>query len=85
MIPTILNQDEHEGIIRGYLKKLGCLVELETELINLKQDDEGVDAMIRCPRSEDGTRSEETARFSYVVGADGARGATIILFQSRTH
>lgn len=80
MTPTILNQDVHEGIIREHLKEMGCLVELETELINLEQDDEGVDATLLCPQTENGTRSETTARFSYVVGADGARGTTIIHF-----
>lgn len=79
-MPTTLNQDVHEGIIRGLSEKMGCRVETDTELLSFEQDDEGVRARILCPRGEDGTRYEETARFSYVVGADGARGTTITRF-----
>lgn len=86
--PTVINQDEHEPIIREHLKELGCLVELETELIDIEQDDAGVHAKMLCPRDENGIRSEETARFSYIVGADGARGTTMTLYfnwNSLTH
>ncbi len=59
---------------------MGCEVELDTELVDFEQDDEGVNARILCPRGEDGTRPEEIARFSYVVGADGARGTMMFLY-----
>ncbi len=78
LTPGMVGQDEHEGIIRDHLKEMGCQVETDTELLSFEQDDEGVRARILSPRSEDGARSEESARFSYVVGADGARGTTTI-------
>ncbi|KAJ7776884.1 FAD-binding monooxygenase [Mycena maculata] len=57
-------QDRHEEILRAHLAKLSCTVELGAELRSF----ENVVAKIA-----DGTESEETATFEWLVGTDGAR------------
>lgn len=64
----MLNQNNHEEILREHLEKFGCKVELGTELVALEQDEDGVTAHVRVG-SED-----KTFRTQYLVGADGARG-----------
>jgi 2-polyprenyl-6-methoxyphenol hydroxylase-like FAD-dependent oxidoreductase len=58
-----------EGVLRDALHKYSCEVEFGTTLVSLVQDMNGVDATIV---KEDG--KEETQRFEFLVGADGARG-----------
>ncbi len=70
----MINQDVHERVIRGRLKEYGCEVELGTELMDLEQDDEGVNVKVRLLQEEGVAPHEETIRASYVVGADGAKG-----------
>ncbi|CDO77544.1 hypothetical protein BN946_scf184912.g43 [Trametes cinnabarina] len=59
------------------------LVELSTELVDFKQDAEGVTATLQ----KNGTEREE-ARVAYMIGADGAKGVTRKLmgatFEGRT-
>ncbi len=80
----------HERVIREHLKEYGCEVELGTELIDLEQDDEGVNVKVRRLQGEGSAPHEETIRASYVVGADGARGEYLSMigfakFQTLNH
>ncbi|WP_433342079.1 FAD-dependent monooxygenase [Streptomyces sp. CA-253872] len=60
--PWTLGQSQLEGILRSRLAALGTRVERATELVGLEQDEHGVTARFR---------TGETARFDYLVGADG--------------
>ncbi|KAJ7685926.1 FAD binding domain-containing protein [Mycena rosella] len=66
-----LNQDRHEEILRAHLAKLSCTVELGAELRSFEQSADSVVARI-VKTAEDGTQSEETATFDWLVGTDGA-------------
>ncbi|KAJ7703976.1 FAD binding domain-containing protein [Mycena rosella] len=66
-----LNQDRHEEILRAHLAKLSCTVELGAELRSFEQSADSVAAWI-VKTVEDGTQSEETATFDWLVGTDGA-------------
>ena len=67
-MPIALGQDSSCAILRDHLKKYGVEVELSTELVDLKQDEAGVDVTL--------TRGgkEEKLRVKYLVGAVGAKG-----------
>ncbi|TFK47804.1 monooxygenase [Heliocybe sulcata] len=69
----MLGQDVAQSILRSHLEKYGCHVEHGTELRTLDQHADRVEAQI--VKHEDGNESPETFSASYVVGADGARGA----------
>ncbi|KAK7462927.1 hypothetical protein VKT23_007507 [Stygiomarasmius scandens] len=69
--PVSLGQDRHEALLRSMLEKTGCKVELETEFLSFEQHADHVVA--RLAKTLDGQRTEETAKFAYLVGADGAR------------
>ncbi|KAJ6581605.1 FAD binding domain-containing protein, partial [Mycena capillaripes] len=64
-----LTTDRVEAILRAALHKYSCNVEFGTQLASLAQDTNGVDATII---KQDG--QEETQRYDFLVGADGARG-----------
>ncbi|KZV68147.1 hypothetical protein PENSPDRAFT_653480 [Peniophora sp. CONT] len=66
--PISLGQDSSCAILREHLKKFGVQVELSTELIDLKQDESGVDVTLL----HDGL--EEKLRVKYLIGAVGAKG-----------
>ncbi|KAF7344403.1 Pentachlorophenol 4-monooxygenase [Mycena sanguinolenta] len=65
--PIWLGQNRLEGILRAALQTYSCEVEFGTNLVSLTQDPDGVNATIE----KDG--KEDTQRFEFVVGADGAR------------
>lgn len=67
--PFILDfpQDEHEHFLIGCLRELGVNVEWGTSLLNFIQQDDGIEAALS---RED---RQETARFRYICGCDGAR------------
>ena len=75
----MLGQWHHQLIIRKAVEKLEGVVELGTELVSesIAQDDDGVD--VKLQKMVGGTVVEETARFKYVVGADGAHSKFFIL------
>ena len=75
----MMNQNTHEGVIRDHLEKLGCVVELDTELVGLEQDDEGVTAHVRVGSVD------EVIKAQYLVGTDGARGTFCSLDASSAH
>ena len=66
-MPLSLGQDSNCAILREHLKKFGVEVELSTEMMNLKQDDDGVDVTLL----RNGT--EENMRVKYLIGALGER------------
>ncbi len=65
-----MSQYVNEGIFRDRLSKHGVHVELGTEPASVEQDATGVTVYLKHA----GVDEAETARFSYVIGADGARG-----------
>jgi 2-polyprenyl-6-methoxyphenol hydroxylase-like FAD-dependent oxidoreductase len=65
--PWVLGQSQLEGILRARQLEHGVRVELATELVGLEQDEGGVTARLS---------TGETARFDYLVGADG--GASFV-------
>ncbi|KAJ7777965.1 FAD binding domain-containing protein [Mycena maculata] len=62
-----LSQERHEAILRGCLQKLGCTVELGSELRGFEQRADHVVAHIAT------AGVEERTRFDWLVGADGGR------------
>ncbi|KZV68148.1 monooxygenase [Peniophora sp. CONT] len=67
-LPILLGQDASCAILRDHLKKTGVDVELSTELVDLEQDDSGVD--VTLVRGGE----EEKLRVKYLIGAVGAKG-----------
>ncbi len=65
---------EHEKMVRDRLHRLGCEVELGTELVGFEQDEQGVTARVRRHQGEGIEAIEESIRASYLIGADGAKG-----------
>ncbi|KAF8178161.1 FAD binding domain-containing protein [Mycena galopus ATCC 62051] len=66
-----IRQDYHEDILRAYLEKLSCSVELGTELVSFEQFPDRVVARI-VKTDSDGSHHEETTTFDWLVGTDGA-------------
>ena len=60
--PWVLGQSQLEAVLRERLLDFGVRVELGSELVGLEQDQDGVTARLS---------TGETARFDYLVGADG--------------
>ena len=54
-------------------------MELSTEFVGLKQDEDGV--TVTLARKEGDAKTEETAKFDYVIGTDGGRSTYKITFQ----
>ncbi|KAI6033336.1 FAD binding domain-containing protein [Pisolithus marmoratus] len=74
--PKFMGQPTLEAIVREHLAKLGCTVELGTELVSFTQDEKCVRARVVRHRRDDGKEVEEIIEASYLIGADGARGMT---------
>jgi 2-polyprenyl-6-methoxyphenol hydroxylase-like FAD-dependent oxidoreductase len=66
----LLGQNNIEAPLGNYLNESGINVNFETELINLKQNENFVEATIKSKQGE----FKET--FKYIVGCDGARSIT---------
>ncbi|KAF7356154.1 Pentachlorophenol 4-monooxygenase [Mycena venus] len=64
-----IGQDHLEDVLRIALQKYSCEVEFGTSLVSFTQDADGVDAIIKGEKGQ-----EETHRFDFLIGADGARG-----------
>ncbi|KAG2072269.1 hypothetical protein BDR04DRAFT_416961 [Suillus decipiens] len=66
----LLGQQLLDVILRRHLEKFLCSVEMGTELISVKQSDEGVTAVL--------AKNDilETFDTKWVIGADGAKGVT---------
>jgi 2-polyprenyl-6-methoxyphenol hydroxylase-like FAD-dependent oxidoreductase len=65
----MLPQDHTERLLGEYASALGVRVERNVELLGLEQDGSGVTARLK------GADGEESARFQYLVGCDGAHSA----------
>ncbi|KAF7370527.1 Pentachlorophenol 4-monooxygenase [Mycena sanguinolenta] len=63
------DQNNQEAILRTALQKYSCNVEFGTQLATFTHDAHGVDATII-----DQNGQEETKRYDFLIGADGARG-----------
>lgn len=63
-------QDDHEKLLLAHLKKLGVVVERNTELVSFKQTKKMVTATLKVKGQE------EKASFAYLCGCDGARSTT---------
>lgn len=63
----VIDQPHTEKALEQDLAKLGRGVDYGFEIIQLEQDDRGVDVVLR-----DSDGRDETKRYSYVIGADGA-------------
>jgi putative polyketide hydroxylase len=68
--PAVCDQDQLEPILRAHAERLGAEVRFNTELVDFKQDEQGITACIRSGVSERG----ETVRASYLIAADGTAG-----------
>ncbi|KAJ7662139.1 FAD binding domain-containing protein [Mycena polygramma] len=66
-----INQDVHEEVLRAHLQKLGCFVELGSELRGFEQFPDHIVAHI-VRTDANGTQIEERTRFDWLVGTDGA-------------
>ena len=66
----MIGQWLHQQILRRHLEHLGCRVEFGSTLQAIEQ--EGDSVVARVLKTKGGEELEETARFAYVVGADGA-------------
>ncbi|KAJ6618766.1 FAD binding domain-containing protein [Mycena sp. CBHHK59/15] len=69
--PVALSQETHEGILRDHLQKLACSVEVGSELRRFEQFPDYVIAHI-VKTGPDGTQVEESTKFDWLVGTDGA-------------
>ncbi|PFH50935.1 hypothetical protein AMATHDRAFT_3453 [Amanita thiersii Skay4041] len=69
--PITLGQDAQERVLREHLDKFGCQVEVGTELLSFEQTPDGVSVNLVHHR-ENGEDVPESARFEYLLGADGA-------------
>ncbi|KAJ6511513.1 FAD binding domain-containing protein [Mycena vitilis] len=67
-----ISQDVHEEVLRAHLQKLGCSVELGSELRSFEQFPDHVVAHM-SKTDGNGTQAEEDTRFDWLVGTDGAR------------
>ncbi|KAH8110152.1 FAD binding domain-containing protein [Phellopilus nigrolimitatus] len=68
---VMLGQWHHQDILRKHIADLGGTVELGTALVGIEQDESGATAEIA--RTVDGVEVKERTKYSYIVGADGAR------------
>lgn len=66
----MLGQWNHQKILRKHIESLGGAVELGCALTSFEQHENNVVAHLT--RTVDGEICEETASFSYIIGADGA-------------
>lgn len=66
----MLPQHETEALLTEHLRSQGSAIEWQTELINLTQDMQGVEALLRHANGQ-----EERFRTCWLVGCDGAHSA----------
>ncbi|KAI5117285.1 hypothetical protein M0805_009181 [Coniferiporia weirii] len=71
--PIMVNQYLHEGVHRAHVEALGGRIELGTTLSDIEQNEDEV--IVNLIKNTDGRQETERATFSYIVGADGGRGA----------
>ena len=69
-----LGQQNLENIIQTEMKKYNSSIELGVELVSLEQFDDRVEVKLHKHNTENSTVEEESSKYEWVVGADGARG-----------
>ncbi|KAF8185933.1 FAD binding domain-containing protein [Mycena galopus ATCC 62051] len=69
--PHNIPQDVHEEILRDYLQRLSCSVELGSQLVRFEQFPDSVVAHI-VKSDANGTQVEESTSFNWLIGTDGA-------------
>lgn len=67
-----MSQAAGEGVLRDHLARFGVTVELNTELVTLEQDEEGVTAHLKTTKG--GFEKMEEFRAAWVIGTDGGKG-----------
>jgi putative polyketide hydroxylase len=68
---AVCDQDQLEPMLRAHAERHGADIRFNTECLGFEQDEDGVTARIR----DRGTGRDNTVRASYLVAADGTRGA----------
>jgi 2-polyprenyl-6-methoxyphenol hydroxylase-like FAD-dependent oxidoreductase len=63
----LLPQDETEQVLTEHFQSQGGVIEWQRELVQLTQDEQGVEAVLRHPDGQ-----EERVRVGWLVGCDGA-------------
>ncbi|TCD63214.1 hypothetical protein EIP91_005826 [Steccherinum ochraceum] len=71
-----LSQDDLEAALRARLTDYGIHVELGKGLTAIEQDDDGVTATLAAFKNKEETREKEVVKAKYLLGCDGARGAS---------
>lgn len=69
--PIQVPQYHTEAVLRSHLARYGCQVELNSEIVDLQQFDDRVEATIRVT-TENGDVTE-TKSYRWLVGADGGK------------
>lgn len=69
------SQAHTEATLEAHLGALGVKVERSVSLTALTQDEDGVTVTLRRDDTHHGDEGEETARFQWVIGCDGAHSA----------
>jgi 2-polyprenyl-6-methoxyphenol hydroxylase-like FAD-dependent oxidoreductase len=70
----LLGQQSLEDIIQTEMKKYNSSIELGVELVSLEQFDDRVEVKLHKHNTENSRVEEESSKYEWVVGADGARG-----------
>lgn len=84
MNPLTLGQDRLESIMRKHLEeRFGVVVELGTELVTFKQDENKVVAHLK-KRVHEGEGITETLDVKYLIGTDGGRSKSTFLSLRRS-
>ena len=69
--PIQVPQYHTEAVLRSHLAKYGCQVELNSEIVDLQQFDDRVEATVKV--TTEGGDVTETKSYRWLVGADGGR------------
>jgi hypothetical protein len=70
----LLGQQNLEDIIQTEMKKYNSSIELGVELVSLEQFDDRVEVKLHKHNTDNSRVEEESSKYEWVVGADGARG-----------
>jgi 2-polyprenyl-6-methoxyphenol hydroxylase-like FAD-dependent oxidoreductase len=68
--PAVCDQDQLEPILKAHAEYMGAEVRFDAELVDFKQDEQGIRARIRSG----GSNQIETVRAAYLIAADGTAG-----------
>jgi len=77
-----LSQNFLQDILRRRLSELGIEVELNKGLVSLQQDEEKVIVKVLAYQNGEPTKETELISAHYIIGADGAKGRSLV---SKSH